>query len=795
MSSKEIVICTIISKNYLAHARTLADSFHKNNPGGKMFVLLVDDININFDPKKEKFTLININEIGIQNLDSFCFKYSIIEQNTGAKAHFLEYLFEKFGFKKLIYLDPDILITNSLDNLWLLLDRKSILLTPHITDHIHDDKKPSELDLRKAGIFNLGCIALAYNSNTKKFLDWWKKKLYNFCWMDPENGYHVDQKWVDQVPELFKDVFVIEHLGYNVAYWNLMQRKIEIIQNKIYVNKKPLYFFHFSGFVPEDIECVSKHQNRFILKNLQTLRPLFELYRDLLVENGYLDIKDWKCKFQYFDNGIKIPEPARKIYKSIIEKGLSFDNPFKTNGENSFLNYLNENVDDRCPIITRLCYQIYQEREDLQRVFPNVLEKDRNRFFDWANKSLKREYSLDDIFLQFEYDVEKEILINSKKAFDSSRLATQMHKVELGINVGGYFKGSFGIAESARRYVAALDAVGIPYVLNNIDSTLHVNKDDTYSNFQKENPFPINLQVVNADQSDVFFNEMSQDYFKNKYNIAVWAWETSHFPEKFLESTKYFDEIWTLSSFVAKSISRVCSIPVITITCPLELDEKLLVQDKGRFGFDDNFLFLFVFDFASIFERKNPIGIINSFKKAFNENDKIALIIKCINSEKFPDEYNNLIKSCNRKNIKIITENMSKQEYYSLLASCDCYVSLHRSEGFGLTIQEAMYAGKPVIATDYGGNTDFMDVTNSFPVKYHIIELKENYGPYKKDDEWAEPDLDHAASLMRYVYENPEISKKIGKEASSFIKTRINYKITGNEIKNRIRCLKLVEDL
>ena len=117
MSSENISICTIISKNYLASARTLADSFFKNNPGGSMFVLLVDEVSGHFEPKNEKFTLVNIKDIGIPNLESFNFKYTVLEQNTGAKAHFLKYLFEKYKLNKIAYFDPDILVTNSLQNL------------------------------------------------------------------------------------------------------------------------------------------------------------------------------------------------------------------------------------------------------------------------------------------------------------------------------------------------------------------------------------------------------------------------------------------------------------------------------------------------------------------------------------------------------------------------------------------------------------------------------------------------------------------------------------------------------
>ncbi len=328
MDSEEITVCTIISKNYLAHARVFTDSFLKNNPNGKVFVLLVDDVGNKLIPSKEKFTLVNVDEIGIEALDSFCFKYTILEQNTGAKAHFLKYLFEKYELKKLAYFDPDILFTNSLENLWKVLDKKSIVLTPHLTEPLTDDKKPSEYDILRSGTYNLGFIALSNSKTTQNFIEWWIPHLMKHGYSDVNKGIFTDQKWIDLVPSLFDDVFIIRHPGYNVAYWNLSQRNIKISDNKVEVNEKPMYFFHFSGFSPEDIENVSKHQTRFTLKNLPTVRPLFELYRDLLVENGYLDIKDWKCKFDYFENGIRIPPQARKIFAEALETGKKFDNPF-----------------------------------------------------------------------------------------------------------------------------------------------------------------------------------------------------------------------------------------------------------------------------------------------------------------------------------------------------------------------------------------------------------------------------------------------------------------------------------
>jgi len=792
MSPEQTVVCTIISKNYLAHARTFTDSFLKNNPNGKVFLLLVDSADELFEPKKEKFTLVNLEQIGIEDLESFCFKYTILEQNTGAKAHFLKYLFETYKLKKLAYFDPDILFSNSLENLWKLLDQKSIVLTPHVTEPIKDSKKPSEFDILRSGSYNLGFIALADTETTKNFLDWWKKHLLEHAHADVSRGLFNDQKWIDMVPSLFEDVYIIKHPGYNVAYWNLMQRKVEILNEKINVNGKPLYFFHFSGFHPENMKNVSKHQNRFSLNDLESAKPLFELYRDLLIENGYLDVKKWKCKFNYFDNGIRILDSARKVFADALEEGKKFKNPFSTTGTKLFINYLNENVDKLKPEVTRLWSQIYKEREDLHEVFPNPLGNDREAFVQWIQDSLEREYDIDRIFLlpinQDDVDKNQNLIGEQTKSKNSKNFTDSSISTEkLGINVAGYLQGEFGVAESVRNYVSAIKNSGIPLVLNNITAPAHRNKDKTFSKFEKENPHPINLVVVNADQTSVFYDKVGADYFKNRYNIGLWVWELSKFPEKWFQFAKYYNEIWTPSSFSADSISKSVSIPVHKIITPIEISATKLIKNRQKFGLEDkNFVFLFIFDFLSIFERKNPLATIEAFKLAFTEDENAILVIKCINADKSPEDYKKLVKESNRKNIKIISEHLDKSDIFSLIASSDCYVSLHRSEGFGLTIAQAMYAEKPVIATSYGGNIDFMNGDNSFPVKYKLIPLEEDYGEYKKGNVWAEPDLEHASTLMRYVFENQEKANEIGENASAHIKKKMNFRITGEEIFNRI---------
>jgi len=793
--SEQINICTIISKNYLAHARVLTKSFLQNNPKGKVFVLLTDSLEQAFNPNKEQFTLFKIEEIGIKNLKSFCFKYTILERNTGVKASFLKFLTKKFNLEKIAYFDPDIFFVNSLENLWRVLDNKSIVLTPHITDPIKDNKRPTQSEIIKSGIYNLGFIGISNSESSQKFLDWWEQKLLEFGFSDVKKGMFTDQKWVDNVPTQFEDVFVINHHGYNVAYWNLMQRNVKIDGGKIWVDDKPMYFFHFSGFVPENIEIISKHQNRFNLKDLEKLRPLFELYRDLLVENEYLKIKNWKCKFDFFENGIRIPNEARRIFVDLKNQNQTFEDPFSVSDSNSFLNYLNENIDDKKPYLSRLWVKIHQDREDLQHHFPDPLNKNREKFANWIIASLKKEYKLDEFFCKPFFEDKK---LETDETYEKFNQSLQKDKKillsNIGINVAGYFKGEFGVAEAARNYVKAIREIKIPFSLNNITSPAHRNNDQTFNQFDENNPYPVNLICVNADQSENFYNIKGSNYFKNKYNIAVWFWEIENFPKKWLNSFKYFDEIWVASSFIANSLSKISPIPIVKIDSPFEVNEEKMTPNRRKFGFSDNeFVFLFIFDFFSIFERKNPLAIINSFKKAFKIGENVRLIIKCNNGGKFPAEFKHLVKACNGDNISLYEEYLNRDEILMLIASCDCYVSLHRGEGLGLTIAEAMYAKKPIIATDYGGNTDFMNLNNSFPVKYKLVKLHKDFQPYEKGSIWAEPEIEHASFLMKYVYENKDKANKVGLKGYEDVKNQLNFHAVGSQILRRIESVLSIE--
>jgi hypothetical protein len=257
--------------------------------------------------------------------------------------------------KKLIYLDSDIYVTAEMEELNNLLEEFSIILTPHITKQLPwDGLHPDELTFLKAGAFNTGSIGMANTQETIKFLSWWKNRLWLFGISNTAEGMFMDQKWADLVPSLFDKVYILRNPGYNVAYWNLHERKISFSDEKILVNDKLLKFFHFSGFDPDNSDVISKHQTRHRLAHFPELRMLLELYKKLLVENGYNTVCKWPYSYNFFDNGSKIPDRARRAYWLLGDKVKKFGNPFLTGKKNAFDKYYKKALPMRYRVLDRI---------------------------------------------------------------------------------------------------------------------------------------------------------------------------------------------------------------------------------------------------------------------------------------------------------------------------------------------------------------------------------------------------------------------------------------------------------
>ncbi len=334
----------------------------------------------------------------------------------------------------------------------------------------------------------------------------------------------------------------------------------------------------------------------------------------------------------------------------------------------------------------------------------------------------------------------------------------------LGVNIFGFLDSESGVGEAARSLVRAVAARNIPYALLNSPRCPHRREDNQFTKqFGSENPYGINIITYYGDVFEDELRAWGKEKFEGRYNIAYWAWELSSLPASWTALLNTVDEVWTPSSFSAAAIRDAKrGIPVTVIPHPIELIKKH-PYPRAHFGLPNNlFLFLFMFDFYSIFERKNPLAAIRAFKKAFRPDEPAGLVIKSSNHAIDPEHFAVLRREAESSNIFLLNDYLKREELSSIMNVCDAYVSLHRSEGFGLTIAEAMALGKPVIATDYSGNTDFMNEANSFPIPFTLVPLEKDYGPYRQGNVWANPDETKAAEAMRLAFDHREIAKRKG---------------------------------
>jgi glycosyltransferase involved in cell wall biosynthesis len=279
----------------------------------------------------------------------------------------------------------------------------------------------------------------------------------------------------------------------------------------------------------------------------------------------------------------------------------------------------------------------------------------------------------------------------------------------------------------------------------------------------------------------------------DKYNIGYFAWELPEYPDTWMPSFDFFDEIWCPSDFVRESIALKAPFPVLTMPHAISFerpsaDKAALRAALGMPG--EPFLFLCLFDLNSYTARKNPRAVVEAFRRSGLAAGSAALVIKVQNADANPSDFAALADSVrDLPGTLVISHTLSRADVYALEAACDCFVSLHRSEGFGLAVAECMYLGKPVISTNWSATAEYLDGENGLPVRYSLVKLEENHGPYAKGGTWAEPDIGHAAQLMKHIASAPAEASRIGAAARRTIEERFSPAVIGARYRSRLEAI------
>ena len=734
-------VCTIISPNYRHFARVMMASVRTHHPEWDRYVLVVGgDAGKDAD---DPFETVGLDALALPDVTELTFRYSVLELDTAMKPWLMEHLFGR-NYDRVIYLDPDVVVYSRLEE----LDGDNppfVTLTPHLTVPVDDPPYLRERSILQAGAWNLGFIAITRDPQIDSLLEWWKGRLEYDCVVEPEKGLFVDQKWMDLVPGLFDRVASLRHDGYNVAYWNLRQRSItRDAAGTFLVNGQPLRFMHFSGFNPLAPQFVSRHDQSQRVAATGDAAALFDAYAATLRAAGLESFRRAPYAFGRFVNGSRITDAARVAYRRSPDlQRQAAGNPF------AHPHLFHGIVERKPPLKARAAYHTYRI---LSRARPIVT------LFPRPFRDALR------------------VRLVGPGGSSPPRSTAEQPDVTTSVAIAGYFSRETGVGESARLCVASCDAAGIATKAIDVDRATRqlINQRTT-------------ILHVNADMTPSVVASLRDRLRPDSYKIGVWHWELADFPEAWTASAGFLNEIWAPSEFIAGAVSRSVAIPVVHMPHGIEVTELTPFSPSTLGVTAGRFVFLLTFDFDSFVERKNPVAAIDAFRRAFPRDEGATLLIKTNSGSRHPAALAELqARVSDDPHVHVVDCTLTRGEVNGLIAACDVVVSLHHAEGFGLGLAEAMDLGKPVVATGWSGNVDFMNAGNSCPVAYELVPIERDHGPYAAGNRWAEPDIDHAAWLMGRLVRDSDYRETTGRRARETIRTEFSPKVAGERYRRRL---------
>jgi GT2 family glycosyltransferase/glycosyltransferase involved in cell wall biosynthesis len=453
--------------------------------------------------------------------------------------------------------------------------------------------------------------------------------------------------------------------------------------------------------------------------------------------------------------------------------------------------------------VPRFMYYLWRLRPDLTKAFNLYDRTSRLEYCKWFLLNAPQEYAVppqifsDELLIKLAggkgaaADSAQTILAERMKS--GSRPAPGFHATEPdltqnvrddGVNLIGYCRGEFGMGEQIRTMARALSAARTPFSMIDYKSVgSHGSGDDSTQHWiTNVKEYRTNVFCVNADTLPFSCFSLGRLFFSNSYNIGYWAWELSNCPAEFDLALGMVDEIWAISGFVAESFQARSTVPVICMPNAVSLPILRRQYSKSYFGLPENcFQFMFIFDAASHIDRKNPIAVVRAFRLAFPRGDeKVHLLLKTMNTHSKDPLWNALIAEAEMDpRIAILDKRVGRDEVLGLASVCDAFVSLHRSEGFGFNLAEAMRLCKPVIATNYSGSREFAREGTACVVDYRLVPVPEGSYPFSQQQVWAEPDIEHAAKLMRRLVTDVAYRENIARSGQRFVIDNFNEAAVG----------------
>jgi glycosyltransferase involved in cell wall biosynthesis len=785
-----IRFCSFATADRLPHLRVLAAGLERAHPDARLTAVVAGH-----SAEEDSFDAIPLSDVEPPVVGELAADQRWNEVVDVLRPHLLRQLLAADA-EIAVWLDPAVHVLAPLDPVVQTVAARPLAVTLRLSGELpFDDRRPDVRGLRAAGRIEPGMVAAARAA--RPMLEWWADRAAHGG-REPARP----DRWLQVMPSTFADVGVIEDPGCGLSAWNLHERALEREGDVLLANGRVLRYLHLDRFDPTRPFFLAHRFDRTALSARPLLADVCGDYAERLLAAGWRDPRRTNDIGRLLPDGTVFDDRLARLHAEAARAGVEIGDVFEPAGCEVFQRWLAgpaaRGADHG---VTRYVLEVYRERDDVMRAYPDLDGHDGPGFAGWAWVFGAREMEIPERFLPprppgIEPPESPERRdVPPKGPPDPLPRGPQPR---IAVNVVGILKGTLGLGEAARGYVRALEAAGVPVGATSVDLKTLVgpgapSHDEGYGLVDFEDTARVdggfNLVCVNADELPRFAEWIGEPFLREHPTIGVWGWETDRIPDRWAPSFELVDEIWVYSSYVAENLRRVSPVPVVAVPPPVVApDPQGAVADVGV---PPGFRFLFMFDFLSTIQRKNPVGLIEAFRSAFSPGEGPQLVVKTINGRhRFEALEEVRWAARGRPDVHIVDLSLSPRERDALLVDCDCYVSLHRSEGFGLTLAECMALGKPVIGTAYSATTDFMTEENSYPVSHGMTRVGADCEIYPADGNWAEPDLDEAARLMRHVVENPDDARKRGERARADIERLYAPAAAGERARARLEELR-----